>query len=183
VCVHHLQGAACVARFWLPGQNTTCPYRPPLRFESSITTFFTFPGDTAQQPSAKDLQGGNWCRFESGGAWLTGYVREKACHAAGGESSSTFELFCPFVTNSCADACNVKGLVDNATCGSCSCDYWCQLYGDCCGQGSDIAAQCPEMTPTLDFARTRNCSARAGLAAQQPLCGTAAGSFRPSGAN
>lgn len=174
-------GAACDALFWQkqPGASTTCPYRPPLHFTSNVTTFFKFPGSTAQQPDTAGLQGGNWCRFKPAwSTWVAGYVREGACHGSNGQSSATFDTFCPFLVNSCDSACNAKGLVDSTTRATCSCDYYCELYTDCCGPAnSNATSQCPTMAPSLNFTETRSCPARTGIAPQQNACST----FRPAG--
>lgn len=177
------EGEACVSLFWQSSKSsssTPCPYRPPLHFKKEVTTFFKFPGDTAQQPATAGLQGGNWCRFKTARTttWVVGYVREGACQGSNGEVSTTFDTFCPFLVNSCNGACNVKGLVNPTTRTPCSCDYWCPLYGDCCGPtNSNAASQCPTMEPSVDFATTRSCPKRTGLASQQAACDT----FRPAG--
>jgi hypothetical protein len=89
---------------WLP--DGTCPYRPPVYFAADVTTFFTFPGETGQQPvESTNLEGGNWCRFQSGDAWVTGYRRNGLCNGANEQSSGTFELFRPFVTTTCDNSC------------------------------------------------------------------------------
>jgi hypothetical protein len=175
------QGPSCGARFWATGSDLTCPYRPPLHLVPSVTTMYAFPGETTQQPT--DVAGlesapvGNWCRFRWRGAWVAGYLRSGVCRGPTA-SSANFEIFCPFMVPSCASACNVKHLVNPVTRKSCSCDYWCQLYGDCCGPDpSNAVAECPTMTPSVDFSVTRSCPARTGLASQQTSCST----YRPAG--
>lgn len=172
------QGAACASHFWLSGPDATCPYRPPVHSSPGVTTFYKFPGVTGQQPPVQNLEGGNWCRFQSAGTWVMGYLRSGSCNAANGQTSNTFDVFCPFLVTGCDNACNVMALVNPTTRTTCSCDYWCQLYGDCCGPTNNNAAnQCPTMAPSLNFATTRSCPARTGLAAQQNACST----FRPAG--
>ena len=192
-------GTACDSILWLPGPVSSaawCPYRPPLHFLSGVTTFFQYPPTTGQQPAVANLQGGQWCKFQAADAtWVTGYERGGKCHAGNGQSSTKYQLFCPFMVNSCTNACNIKGLVNPNTQGRCSCDYWCHLYGDCCGQYGDADSNsrnawqvCPNMKPfgptmfgqtiiNTGFVQTRSCSNLAGLAQHQDPCG----SYRPAG--
>lgn len=176
------EGPQCASHFWLPGTDRTCPYRPPLHLLPGVTTYFRFQQEaTGQQPSVTGLQGGNWCRFQSGGSFITGYIRNGVCNGPDA-SSATFEVFCPYAVSTCStadlNACGRTGLVNPTTRRSCSCDYWCQVYGDCCGANpSSIAAQCPSMTPSIDRTTTGSCPAGLGVGANQAACA----SYRPRG--
>ena len=169
----------CASRFWLPGSNITCPFRPQLHFRPNVTTFFRFPQEsTGQQPSVSGLAGGNWCRFRMGEEIEFGYLRGGACHSANLLASFTFEIFCPYAVSSCSSACGHDGLVNPTTRASCACDYWCQLYGDCCGDNpNSIASQCPAMAPSANLATTGSCRDRKGVATNQAMCA----SYRPGG--
>lgn len=173
------EGDTCASHFWAPTvAGATCPYRPLLYFQPNITTFFDFPGATGQQPNVDGMQGGNWCRFRSNTKWVTGYVRDGACNSGDGRTSTYFELFCPFAVSSCKQSCGHRGLVDRATLKSCACDYWCQLYGDCCGSDtSNPGEQCSTMQPTTELAYAASCPNRLGINAQESACH----SYRPAG--